>query len=163
MLFTSRTQYSHLNSLLPSHTPLWPICLPSTTPVKITLTECRNLYVPLLLLSLICPISLLANNLVPNMCHWRLPKHRPSLVNQGTTTVNSLPPKVQAHSAPSTTKVPLRKYPNSPSFDWFAIIIHYTTGKPDRTASNVMPGLATPVFQPTYLYDRPFLLSWSFP
>ena len=39
----------------------------------------------------------LGQNFVPNMSHWRFPQHRPSIFNQDTTTVNSLPPNVHAH------------------------------------------------------------------
>ena len=56
-------------------------------------------------------------NFVPNMSHWRFPQQRPSLVNQDTTTVNSLPPNVHTHIAPSSTYVLLRIYQNSPPFD----------------------------------------------
>ena len=59
----------------------------------------------------------LGRNFVPNMSHWRFPQHRPSIVNQDTTTVNSLPPNVHTHIAPSSTNVPLRIYQNSPPFD----------------------------------------------
>ena len=54
----------------------------------------------------------LGQNFVPNMSHWRFPQHRPSIVNQDTTTVNSLPPNVHTHIAPSSTYVPLRIYQN---------------------------------------------------
>ena len=53
-------------------------------------------------------------NFVPNMSQWRFPPHRPSIVNQDTTAVNSLPPNVHTHIAPSSTNVPLRIYQNSP-------------------------------------------------
>ena len=56
----------------------------------------------------------LGHYFVPNMSQWRFPQHRPSIVNQDTTTVNSAPPNVQAHIAHSNTKVPLRIYQNSP-------------------------------------------------
>ena len=50
----------------------------------------------------------LGQNFVPNMSHWRFPQHRPLIVNQDTTTVNSLPPNVHTHIAPSSTYVPIR-------------------------------------------------------
>ena len=56
----------------------------------------------------------LGQNFVPNMSHWRFPQHGPSIFNQDTTTVNSLPPNVHAHIAPSSTYVPPRIYHNSP-------------------------------------------------
>ena len=56
----------------------------------------------------------LGQDFVLNMSHWRFPQHRPSIVNQDTTTVNSLPPNVNTHIAPSSTYVPLRIYQNSP-------------------------------------------------
>ena len=56
----------------------------------------------------------LGQNFVPNMSQWRFPQHRPSIVNQDITTVNSLPPNVHTHIAPSSTNVPQRFYQNSP-------------------------------------------------
>ena len=104
----------------------------------------------------------LGQNFVPNMSHWRFPQHRPSIFNQDTTTVNSLPPNVHTHIAPSST-VPLRIYQNSPPF----IDMQSPSGAQQEnliaTTSNVVPGLATPVFQPTYPYVGPTPLSWSGP
>ena len=102
-------------------------------------------------------------NFVPNMSHWRFPQHRPSIVNRDTTTVNSLPPNVHTHIAPSSTYVPLRIYRNSPPL----IDIQSPLGAQQEnliaTTSNVVPGLATAVFQPTYPYIGFTPLSWSGP
>ena len=57
--FRFRTQSLHLTSLLPSHKPLWIISL-SSKHSRIIITQYTKLYVPLLLLSQICPISLSA-------------------------------------------------------------------------------------------------------
>ena len=105
----------------------------------------------------------LGQNFVPNMSHWRFPQSRPSIVNQDTTTVNSLPPNVHTHIAPSSTNPPLRTYQNSPPL----IDMQSPSGAQQEnliaTTSNVVPGLATPVFQPTYPYVGPTPLSWSGP
>ena len=104
----------------------------------------------------------LGQNFVPNMSHWRFPQHRPSIVNQNTTTVNSLPPNVHAHIAPSSTYVPPRTYHNSPPL----IDMQSPLGAQQENliaTTNVVPGLATPVFQPTYPYVGPTPLSWSGP
>ena len=88
----------------------------------------------------------LGQNFVPNMSHWRFPQHRPSIVNQNTTTVNSLPPNVHAHIAPSSTYVPPRIYHNSPPL----IDMQSPLGAQQENliaTTNVVPGLATPVFQ----------------
>ena len=102
-------------------------------------------------------------NFVPNMSHWRFPQQRPSIVNQDTTTVNSLPPNVHTHIAPSSTYVPLRIYQNSPP----SIDMQSPSGaqqeKPIGITSIVVPGPAPPVFQPTYPYVGPTPLSWSGP
>ena len=104
----------------------------------------------------------LGQNFVPYMSHWRFPQHRPSLFNQDTTTVNSLPPNVHAHIAPSSTFVPPRIYHNSPPL----IDMQSPLGAQQENliaTTNVVPGLATPVFQPTYPYVGPTPLSWSGP
>ena len=105
----------------------------------------------------------LGQHFVPNMNHWRFPQHRPSIVKQYTTTVNSVPPNLQAHIAPSNTDVPLRIYQNPP----LLIDMQSPSGtqqeNPIATTSNVEPGLATPVFQPKYPYVGPTPLSWSGP
>ena len=101
--------------------------------------------------------------LVPNMSHWRFPQQRPSIVNQDTTTVNNLPPNVQNHIGSSSTNVPLRIYQNSPPL----IDMQSPSGAQQEnliaTTSNVVPDLATPIFQPTYPYVGPTRLSWSGP
>ena len=102
-------------------------------------------------------------NFVPNMSHWRFPQQRPSIVNQDTQTVNSLPPNVHTHIAPSSTYVPLRIYQNSPPL----IDMQSPSGAQQEnlisTTSNIVPGLATPVFQATYPYVGPTPLRWSGP
>ena len=102
-------------------------------------------------------------NFVPNMSHWRFPQQRLSIVNQDTTTVNSLPPNVQNHIAPSSTCVPLGIYQNSPPL----IDMQSPSGAQQEnliaTTINLVPGLATPVFQPTYPYVGPTPLSLSGP
>ena len=102
-------------------------------------------------------------NFVPNMSHWRFPQQRPSIVNQDTTTVNSLPPNVHTHIAPSSTYVPLRIYQNSPPLIDMQSPSGAQQENPIGITSNVVPGLATPVFQPTYPYVGPTPLSWSGP
>ena len=109
------------------------------------------------------PTIPLGQNFVPNMSHWRFPQHRPSIVNQDTTTVNSLPLNIHNHIAPSSTNIPQRIYSNSP----LLIDMQPPSGaqqeNPTATTSNVVPGLATPVFQPAYPYVGPTPLSWSGP
>ena len=105
----------------------------------------------------------LGQNFVPNMSHWRFPQHRPSIVNQDTTTVNSLPPNVHTHIAPSSTTVPLRIYQNSPRLIDMQSPSGAQQENPIGITSNVVPGLATPVFQPTYPYVEPTPSSWSGP
>ena len=102
-------------------------------------------------------------NFVPNMSHWRFPQQRPSIVNQDTTTVNSLPPNVQAHIAPSVTNFPQQIYSNSPLLIDMQSPSSTHQENPIATTSNIVPGLATPVFQPTYPYVGPTPLSWSGP
>ena len=149
MTFPFRTQSSHLTSLLPSHTPLCLISLSSTPFFRIILTEYTKSYVPLLLLSQICPISLL-----PKLCA----KHE-SLAFFEAQTVISQPrhyyrkfccSKCTAQIAPSVTNFPQQIYSNSP----LVIDMQSPSGthqeNPIATTSNIVPGLATPVFQPTY-------------
>ena len=105
----------------------------------------------------------LGQSFVPNMSHWRFPQHRPSLVNQDITTVNNVAPNVQAHIAPSVTNFPQQIYSKTP----LLIDMQSPSGthqeNPIATTSNIVPGLATPVFQPTYSYVGPTPLSWSGP
>ena len=105
----------------------------------------------------------LGQSFVPNMSHWRFPQHRPSLVNQDITTVNNVAPNVQAHIAPSVTNFPQQIYQNSPPL----IDMQSPSGAQQEnliaTTSNALPGLATPVFQPTYPYVGPTPLSWNGP
>ena len=105
----------------------------------------------------------LGQNFVPNMSHWRFPQHKPSIVNQDTTTVNSLPPNVHAHIAPSVTNFPQQIFSNSP----LLIDMQSPSGthqeNPIATTSNIVPDLATPVFQPAHPYVGPNPLSWSGP
>ena len=109
------------------------------------------------------PSITLGQNFVPNRSHWRLSQHRPSIVNQDTTTVNSLPPNVHTRIAPSSTYFPLRIYQNSPPLIDMQSPLGAQQENPIVTTSNVVPGLATPVFQPTYPYIGPTPLSWSGP
>ena len=102
-------------------------------------------------------------NFVPNMSHWRFPQQRPSIVNQDTTTVNSLPPNVHTHIASSSTYVPLRVYQNSPSLIDMQSPSSAQQENLIATTSNVVPCLTTPVFQPTYPYVGPTPLSLSGP
>ena len=105
----------------------------------------------------------LGQSFVPNTSHWRFPQHRPSLVNQDITTVNNVAPNVQAHIAPSVTTFPQQIYSNSP----LLIDMQSPSGthqeNPIATISNIVPGLATPVFQPTYPYVGPTHLNGSGP
>ena len=105
----------------------------------------------------------LGQSFVPNMSHWHVPQHRPALVNQDITTVNNVAPNVQAHIAPSVTNFPHLLYSNSP----FLINMQTPSGTQQEnsiaTTSNIVPGLATPVFQPTKPYVGPTLVSWSGP
>ena len=97
------------------------------------------------------------------MSHWRFPQHRPSLVNQDATTVNNVAPNVHTHIAPSSSNVPLRTYQNSPPLIDMQSPSGAQQENPIGITSNVVPGLATPVFQPTYPYVGPTPLSWSGP
>ena len=99
----------------------------------------------------------LDQHFVPNMSHWRFQHHRPSLVNQDITTVNNVAPNVQAHITLSVTNVPQKIKSNSP------VLIDMQQENPIATTSNVVPSLATLVFQPTYPYVGPTPLSWSGP
>ena len=105
----------------------------------------------------------LGQHFVPNTSHWRFPQHKPSLVNQDITTVNNVAPNVQAHIAPSVTNFPHQIYSNS------SLLIDGQSPSgtqqvnPTATTSNVVPGLCTPVFQPTYPFVGPTPLSWSGP
>ena len=105
----------------------------------------------------------LGQKFVPNMSHWRFPQHIPSIVNQETTTVNSVPPNIQTYIAPSSTNVPLRIYQNS----FLLIDMQSPSGEqqknPTATICNVVPGLVTLVFQPTYPYVGPTPLNRSGP
>ena len=75
--------------------------------------------------------------------------------------MNSLPPNVHTHIAPSSTNVSLRFYQKSPPL----IDMQSPSGEEQEnliaTTSNVVPGLAAPVFQPTYPYVGPTPLSLS--
>ena len=102
-------------------------------------------------------------NFVPNMSHWRFPQQIPSIINQDTTTVNSLPPNVQAHIPPSVTNFPQQIYSSSPLLIDMKAPSSTHQENPIATTSNIVPGLATPVFQPTYPYVGPTPLSWSGP
>ena len=103
----------------------------------------------------------LGQNFVPNMSHWRFPQHRPSIVNQNVNTVNNVAPNVQAHIAPSVTNFPQQIYSKSP----ILIDMQSPSGaqqeNPIATTSNIVPGLATPVFQPTNPYVGPIPLRTS--
>ena len=105
----------------------------------------------------------LGQNFVPNMSHRRFPQHRLSIVNQDTTTLNSVPPNVQAHILSSSTNIPLGISQNSP----LLIDMQSPSGaqqeNPIATTSTVAPGLDTPVFYPTYPYVGLTPLSWSGP
>ena len=105
----------------------------------------------------------LGQNFVPNMSQWRFPQHRQSIVNQDTTTVNSLPPNVHIHIAPSSTNVPLRIYQNSPPLIDMQSLSGTQQENLIATTSDVVPDLATPVFQPTYPYVEATPLGWSGP
>ena len=109
------------------------------------------------------PTIPLGQNCVPNMSHWRFPQHRPSIFNQHTTTVNSLPPNIRNHIASSSTNIPQRIYSNSPLLIDMQPPSSAQQENPIATTSNVVPGLATPVFQPAYPYVGPTSLSWSGP
>ena len=106
----------------------------------------------------------LGQNFVQNMSQWRFPQHRPSIVNQDATSVNSLPPNVHTHIAPSSsTNIPQRIYSNSPLLVDMQSPSGAQQENPIATTSNVVPGLATPVSQPTYPCVGPTPLSWSGP
>ena len=95
------------------------------------------------------------------MKHWRFAQHIPLIANQSTTTVNSSTSKKQAHSALSTTNVPLRIYQNSPPLIDMQSPSGIQQENPIATGSKVVPGLAAQVFQPTYPSAGPTPLSWS--
>ena len=92
----------------------------------------------------------LGQNFVPNMSHWRVPQHRPSLVNQDITTVNNVAPNAQEHIAPSVTNFPQQIYSNSPLLIGMQSPSGTYQENPIATTSNIVPGLATPFPQPTY-------------
>ena len=98
---------------------------------------------------------------VPNMSLWRFPQHRPSLVNQDISTVNNVAPKVQAQIAPSVKNFPQQIYSNSPLLIDMQSPCGTHQENPIAPTSNIVPGLATPVIQPTYPYVGPTPLSWS--
>ena len=105
----------------------------------------------------------LGQHFVPNTSHWSFPKHRPSIVNQDTATVDRVPPNVQAYIAPSRIDVPQQIYSNSPLLIDMQSPFGTQQENPIATSINVLPGLATSVFQPTYPYVGPTPLSWSGP
>ena len=105
----------------------------------------------------------LGQNFVPNMSHWRFPQHRPPLVNQDINTVNNVARNVQAHIAQSVTNFPQQIYSNSPHLIDMQSPSGTQQENPIATTSKIVPGLATPVFQPTYHYVGPTPLSWSGP
>ena len=155
MTFLFRTQSLHLSSLLPSHTPLGLISLF----VNNTFQN-KNNRVHKVVRSVGPPVPNMPNiplgqKFVPNMRHWRFPQRGPSIDNQDTTTVNSVPPNVHAHIAPSSTNVPLRRHQNS----LLLIDMQSSLGAQHKnqiaTTSNVVPGLENPVCQPTYPYVGP--------
>ena len=96
---------------------------------------------------------------VPNMSHWRFLQPIPSVVNQDTTTVNSVPPNVRAHIAPSSSNFPLRVYHNSP----LLVDMQSPSGAQQEeliaSTTKVVLGLATPGFQLTYPYVGPTPMS----
>ena len=163
MTFPFRTQSSHLTSLLPSHTPLL-----TNQPLVTNNFQNSNNRVHKVVRSVAPPFPNmpdipLGQSFVPNMSHWPFPQHKPSLVNQDITTVNNVAPNVQAHITPSVTNFPQQIYSNSPPL----IDMQSPSGakqvNPTAITSNVVPGLATPVFQATYPYVGPTPLSWSDP
>ena len=105
----------------------------------------------------------LGQSFVPNKKHWRVPQHRPSLVNQDITAVNNIAPNVQAHIAPSVTNFPQQIYSNSPLLIDMQLPSGTHQENPIAITSKIAPGLATPVFQPTYPYVGPTPLRWSGP
>ena len=105
----------------------------------------------------------LGQHFVPNMSHWRFPQHRPSLVNQDIATVNNVAPNVQAHIAPSVTKFPQQIYSNSTPLIDMQSPYGAQQENPIATTSNIVPGLAIPVFQPKNPYLGPTPSSWSGP
>ena len=102
-------------------------------------------------------------NFLPNMSHWRFPQHRPSLVNQDATTLNNVAPNVQVHIATSVTNFPQQIYSNSPLLIDMLSPSGTHQENPIAITSNIVPGLATPVFQPTYPYVGSTPLSLSGP
>ena len=163
MIFPFRTQSSHLISLLPSHTP--PLI---NQPLVNNNFQNSNNRVHKVVRSVAPPFPNMPNiplgqSFVPNMSHWRFPQHRPSLVNQDITTVINVAPNVQAHIASSVSNFPQQIYSNSPRLIERQSPSGTHQENPIATTSNIVLGLATPVFQPTYPYVGPTLLSWSSP
>ena len=105
----------------------------------------------------------LGQNFLPNMSHWRFAQHRASIVNQDFNTVNSVPLSVQAHILPSNTNIPQQLYSNSPLLIDMQLPSGTQQENPIATKSNIVPGLAIPVFQQTNSYVGPTPLSWSGP
>ena len=102
----------------------------------------------------------LGQKFVSKMSHWCFQQHISSIVNQGTTAVNSVPQSVQAYIAPSTTNVLLQFYQNWP----LSLVMRSPSGIQQENlinaASNVVTGLANPMFQPKYSFVEPIPLSW---
>ena len=105
----------------------------------------------------------LGQNFVPNMNHWRFPQHKPSIVNHDNKIVNNFAANVQAHITPSVTNFPQQVYSNSPLLIDMQSPSATKQENPIATTSNFVPGLDTPVFQPTNPYVGPPPLSWSGP
>ena len=101
--------------------------------------------------------------LVPNISHCCFPQHRPLLVNQEITTVNNVAPNLQAQIAPSVTNFPQKIYSNSTLLIDMQSPFGTQQENPIATTSNIVPGLATPVFQPKNPHVGPTPLSWSGP
>ena len=113
--------------------------------------------------SVTAPVPIMPNisfgqHFVPYMGHWRFSLHRPSIVHQDITTVNSVPPNAQAHIAPSNTNVLRRIYRKSS----LLIDMQSSSGtqqeNPIASTSNLVLVPATPVFQSTYTYVAPTTL-----
>ena len=163
MTFPFRTQFLHQTSLLPSNTPH----LINQPLVHNTFQDNTN-QAHKVVRSVAPPVTKIPNlplgqHLVPNMSYWRFPHHRPSLVNQDIDTVNNVAPNVQAHIAPSVTNFPQQIYSNSPPLIDMQSPPGTQQENPIATTSNIVPGLATLVFQSTNLYVGPTPLSWSGP
>ena len=116
MTFPFRTHFSHLSSVLPSHTPLLIIQPLVHNTFQNNTKQVHTVVRPVAPPVPNIPNILLGQHFMTNISHWRFPQHRPPLVNQNITPVNNVAPNVQAHIAPSVSNFPQQICSNAPLF-----------------------------------------------